>query len=128
MLQRGGELVSLFHPGSHWTAAGQHQDIPRLDAPLLNCGDSFFLADENSRWTFLAVHAIGIDRGWVDGGALNDSALGGQVASWKGDCVSQPPGSRALRSHNHVVGIHRVFASQKLAEPPASLALLPPVQ
>ena len=56
----------------------------------------------------VAVDTVLVDDRRVDRCALDDRALRGQVASRKGDRARQPPGGRAARVHDDVIGVDAI--------------------
>ena len=57
--KRRGELIRLFHPRAHRSAADQHQDVTRLDPAFLDRRHRRWLGGEDLRRAGESVHAIG---------------------------------------------------------------------
>ena len=91
--KRRRDLIDLFHARPHRAAADQDEDVAGLERvrPLpFDGGDRVALAGEDARRAELAVDAVGVDHGRVDGRALDHRALGGEVAARERDGAGQP--------------------------------------
>src|SRR5208282_4193605 len=131
MTQRRGDLVDLFHSGTHRPATQQYQHVAgpyRMIALPLDRGDGLFLPGEDPHRTGLAVDSVGIDHAGVDRSALDDGPLRSQVPAGKGHGARQPLLSGARRAHDHDVGIDLVLFEKPLAQPLAAVAGCPPVE
>ena len=128
MLQRGGELVGLFHAGAGRPAADHHHDIALLDLFPLDGLDSLRFRDKHPRPAGVAVNAIFTDDRRVDRRGLDHRAFRRDVARREADRRGQPFRFCLLRRQDHVIRIHAVLLAQALAEARPALGRLPPVE
>ena len=127
ILERGGDLVDLFHAGAHRAAAHEHEDVARVDLAALDGGDGGLLGEEDAGRARLAIDAVAPRRPGIDGGALDDRAVGREVAVGK-VTVEVRPRRRAPSGHDHVVGVDAVRSAEHAAQRGAAFGLLPPVE
>src|SRR4029079_7877535 len=79
VLERGGDLVNLFHARAERATSGQHDHFAGADAVLaaaLDGRNRRAFARENARGPGTAIHAVGIDDARIDGRRLDDRAVG----------------------------------------------------
>ena len=124
VLERGGDLIDLLHARPHRAATHQDKHITGLDRSAggpFDRGDRLALAGKNPRRAGLAVNSVEVDHRWIDGRALDDRSVGGEVADGESHRAGQPALAGLRRSHDHVVGVHSVFVKEPLAQLLAAL-------
>ena len=116
VLEGRGQLVGLLHAGAHGADPRQYQHIAGADVTRLDGNDRLPLPREHASRTLQEEHPLGRQHRGIDGGALNDSPLGSQVAPRKrhraGEAAFPGQGGR----QDHRIRIHTVQLLQSLTE------------
>ena len=128
MLQRGGELVGLFHASAGRSTADHHHDIALLNLFPLDGLDRLRLRDKHSHPASVAVNAIFTHHRRVDRRGLDHRSFRRDVARREADRRGQPFRFCLLRRQDHVIRLHAVLLAQALAEALTALRALPPVE
>ncbi len=66
-LERGGDLVNLFHAGACGAAADQHHDVVLADLAVLDGVDGCLFGDEDPGGSQVMKDAVGLDERRIDG-------------------------------------------------------------
>ena len=128
MLERGGELVGLFHAGAGRPAADHHHDIALLNLFPLDGLYCLRFRDKHPHPAGVAVHAIVIHHRRIDRRGLDHRPFRRDVARREADRRGEPFRFCLLRRQDHVIRIHAVLLAQALTEARPALGRLPPVE
>ena len=131
ILERRRQLVGLFHPGAEWSRTDQDDDVVCAHwgvGEAFDGANGVVFGHEDACRPPMAVDVVIVDHGRIDRRRFDDRALRRDVADREDDGAREPGSARAVRVHDHVIGIDPVGFLKTRARLTPAIAVLPPIQ